>query len=124
MDQNRYRHYANYKLKNVANVSSSCNPCLEIILCTLIILYCCLSSSKISRVTTSQLGSSWFVKGYKGVIYIAAISDVYPNDIVIECVDELYEIIVPVKRSSWGRSKKKGRQESMGWTKGAPLMPS
>jgi hypothetical protein len=60
---------------------------------------------------TSQLGS-WFVKGYKGVIYIAATSDVYPNDIAIECVDELYETIISAKRSSsWGRSKR--RQESM-----------
>jgi hypothetical protein len=66
---------------------------------------------------TSQLGS-WFVKGYQGVIYIIATSDVYPNDIAIECVDELYETVISVKRSSWGRPRRaaaasKRRQESM-----------
>ena len=52
---------------------------------------------------SQQLGN-WYVKGYKGITYIVCTNGNYPQDIAIECLDELYETIRQCKLTKWFRS--------------------
>ena len=53
--------------------------------------------------TSQQLGN-WYVKGIKGITYIVCTNGNYPQDIAIECLDELYETIRQCKLTKWFRS--------------------
>jgi hypothetical protein len=79
-DKMRYMHYAKYKLNDVIQ-------------------------RNYMSYYSSQLGN-WYIKGYKGTSYIVVTSDVYPKDIAIEIVDELYETIRRIKRTTFGSQKR------------------
>ena len=58
----------------------------------------------------SQLGQ-WYVKGYAGWTYMVTTSPKFPNDVAVECLDELYETIRQAQ-SLWGPKRRANAQEA------------
>ena len=58
----------------------------------------------------SQLGQ-WYVKGYAGWTYMVTTSPKFPNDVAVECLDELYETIQRAQ-SLWGPKRRANAQEA------------
>jgi hypothetical protein len=61
-------------------------------------------------VIESQLGA-WYVKGIAGWTYLVTTLPEFPNDVAVECLDELYETFQRSK-GLWGAKRRANAQEA------------